>query len=119
MDEPHREVCGRPATEEWESSHRRARRRLGSRLGGIGVHALQEGQVYARQPPPSLQEVRFCGLWPLLREEVPPAQPIVQTGASLRVLLRAADVRKPGAALRLHQPAGVKVQQQQPVGRRG
>ena len=80
------------------------------------MHALPEGEVHTRQPPPPLQEVRLCGLRAVLRQEVPPAQPVVQTGSGLRVLLRAADVGKPGAAVRLHRP-GVKIQQ--PVGRRG
>lgn len=89
---------------------------MGTRLGGFCVHALQEGEVHTSQPPPSLQEMRICGLWAVLGEEVPPAQPVVQTGSCLRVLLRAADVCKPPAAFRHHHPAGVKVKQQQPVG---
>ena len=76
------------------------------------MHALPQGQVYAGEPPPPLQEVRPGGVWALLGEEVPAAQPVVQARARLRVLLRAADVG------RLHEPARRRLRKQPPVGRR-
>lgn len=84
------------------------------RLGGQHLYALQEGPVHASQQEASLQEVRPGGVQHVFGAPLPAAGPVLQTAASVQLLLR--------RTLQVHQqsgPAGERIQDDRFLGRGG